>query len=110
MAVPGDEDPSVGELVERLIDDGRAYAQAEINLARARAERKMAGYRTAAILGGAGLVAGLVALVCLAVTLVLALASLIGPLGGGLAATLLVGALAAVLFYMARDRLGNGGD
>lgn len=105
-----DEEPSVGDLVERLIDDGRAYAEAEVALARARVEQKVAGYRSAAIYGGAALVAALTALVCLAVTLVLALASLIGPLAGGLAATLLVGALAGALFYLAREQLGKAGD
>lgn len=107
---PEDEEPSVGELVERLIGDGKAYAEAEVNLARARVEERLLGYRSAAIYGGAALAAALAALVCLAVTLVLALASLIGPLAGGLAATLLVAALAGGLFYLAREKLGKAGD
>lgn len=106
---PGAEEPSVGDLVERLIDDGKAYAEAEARLARARVEQKLLGYRSAAIYGGAALVAALTALVCLAVTLVLALASLIGPLAGGLAATLLVAAVAGGLFYLARDKLEKPG-
>jgi hypothetical protein len=107
---PGDEEPSVGDLVERLIDDGRAYAEAEVNLARARIEQRVASYRTAAIFGGSAVAAALVALICFAVTLVLALASLIGPLAGGLAATLLVAALAGGLFYVASDKWRKAGD
>jgi hypothetical protein len=91
----------VGDFVERLIDDGKAYAQAEIHLARARAEAKVAEYRTAALLGLGAAAMALTALITLFVTIALALATVIGPLAGGLIATVVAAATASALGYSA---------
>ena len=81
---------SVGDLVGRLIEDGREYAKAEIGLykeiARHRAERA----RNGLILLVAGAVLGLSALTALILGLVLGLATLIGPLGAGLVVALVL--------------------
>ncbi len=98
----GDKDQTVGELFDRLIDDGRAYARAEFNLARLKTELMVGEYRQFVILGLIALLLALGAIVALAMALVLSLASLIGPLAGGLVATLLVGGAAAAAGYYAK--------
>ena len=99
-----DEKP-IGELFGQLIDEGKAYAQAEIGLAKATAEVKADHYkRPAALLFGA-LLFGQAAVSVLAVTIALSLATLIGPLAGGLAAVLLTAAIAYLLYSQAMARL-----
>ena len=84
----GDEAP-IGELFGRLIDDGKAYAQAEVDLVRARAEDQVTRAKLPAILGAGAIAFGFASVIALVLTMVLALASLLGPLGGGLLATLI---------------------
>ncbi len=95
-----EDDGSIRTLVGRLIDDGKAYAKAEIDLARLRVEGEVVGYRRAAILASIGMVFGMAAIVCLCLTLVLSLADALGPLIGGLLATVLVGAVAGILIFL----------
>ncbi|QIK96110.1 hypothetical protein G7076_06305 [Sphingomonas sp. HDW15A] len=99
-----DEKP-IGETFGRLIEDGKAYVRAEVNLVRTRLDIEVDRFRPVAILGAAGLLFAFAALVALAVTLVLTLASLIGPLGGGLAATAIFAAIAGLLAYLAKRSL-----
>ncbi len=82
-----DEAP-IGELFGRLIDDGKAYASAEVDLIRARAEGQVDRAKLPLILGAGSLAFGFAAVIALVMTFVLALASLLGPLGGGLLAVL----------------------
>lgn len=109
MLKPADPDPfgdgerSIRETVGQLLDDGRAYAQAEIDLAKLRARVEVARYRKAAVLGGVAAALGLAALVAFAMTLVIGFARLLGPFGGGTVAVLVLG-LAAYAFV----RLAQG--
>ena len=105
-----EQDKPIGETVGRLIDDGKAYARAEVDLARVRALMLVERYRSAAILAAAALLFAIGALVALAMTAVLSLANLIGPLGGGLAATLLIGGIAGLLAYLAREQFLRGDE
>ena len=82
-----DEAP-VGELFGRLIDDGKAYAKAEVDLFRVRAEAQATRAKLPAILFAGALACGFAGVIALILTLVLTLASAMGPLGGGLIATL----------------------
>lgn len=100
-------EPPLSEMVGRLLDDAKAYAKAEVDLARARAERVVASYRVAVALAAGAALFGVVALVTLFVTLVLTFSSLVGPLAGGLIATALAVAIAAALGFAARKRLGG---
>ena len=85
-----DEDEApIGELFGRLIDDGKAYAQAEVDLVRARVEGEVERAKWPAILGAAAIAFGFASVIALVLTMVLALAALLGPLGGGLLATLI---------------------
>ena len=89
-------DESIGDLFGRLIDDGRAYARAEIDLYRQIALHRAGRART----GLAALIAGAVLLIssltALILGLVLGLAALIGPLLAGLA----IAALLALAGYL----------
>ncbi len=93
MDQPGadvDEDEApIGELFGRLIDDGKAYAQAEIDLVRTRIEGQAERAKLPAILGTGAIAFGFASVIALVLTMVLALASLLGPLAGGLLATLI---------------------
>lgn len=102
-----DEKP-VGELFGRLIDEGKAYAKAELGLAKASAEAKAQAAKKPALLGFGALLFLLAAVVVLCMTLALSLATLIGPLAGGLIATTVALGIAAVLGLMAKKALENG--
>lgn len=104
-----DEKP-IGETVARLVEEGKAYARAEFGLARARLDVKLVRVRSVAVLAGAALLCAIGALIALSMTAVLTLASLLGPLGGGLAATVLIAALAGALAYFAKARWDRGDE
>ena len=108
-AIVEDERP-IGETVARLVDEGKAYARAEVDLARARLDVKMVRIRAVALLGGLALRFGIGALVALAMTAVLTLADLVGPLGGGLLATALIAAIAGGLAFLALKRWNKGDE
>ena len=102
---PGGNDRPIGELVSQLVDDGKAYAQAEIDLVKAIAADKAADARTAAILLGLALLIALGAVVALCVGIVLALATFTGPLLGGVLAFILIGAVAGLLGWLGAQKI-----
>ena len=104
MQDPGEERP-IGEIVHQLLDEGKAYARAEVNLAKATAEAKANELKLPAILFFTALLFAQAAVTVLAVTVALALATLIGPLAGGLVATLLAGGTAAGLGWIGYQKL-----
>ena len=89
------EDPNeetIGDLFGRLIEDGRAYARAEVDLLKQIARHRAARARTGLIMLAVGAVLALSALTALILGLVLGLAVLIGPVLAGIAiASLLAG-------------------
>ncbi len=107
MQDPEDERP-IGELVGQLIDEGKAYAKAEVELAKATALAKAEAFKVPAILLFAALLFAQAAATVLAVTIALALAPLIGPLGGGLVAVAAAAAAAALLGWLGVQRLKGG--
>ena len=88
----GDERP-IGELVHELLDEGKAYARAEFDVAKAIAADKARALVVPAILFASALVLALAAVTALAVGVVIALAKFIGPLGAGLVGLFLFAAL-----------------
>ena len=78
-------DESIGDLFGRLIDDGKSYAKAEIDLYRQIALHRAGRARSGLIALIAGAVLLLSSLTALILGLVLGLAALIGPLFAGLA-------------------------
>ena len=95
------DEPPIGELFGRLIDQGKGFARAEVGLARAIATAKAEAVKLPAILLGAALLFAIAAVVVLCLTIALALATLIGPLAGGLVATLVAFGVAALLAWVA---------
>ena len=110
MTNGGDEDIDerpIGELFGKLIDDGKAYAKAELGLARATAEAKANEAKKPALLGAAALLFLIAGVVVLCMTLALALATLVGPLAGGLIAALVTFGIAAALGFWAKQEAGK---
>src|SRR5688572_21114016 len=107
MANGGDDidEKPIGELFGDLIDEAQAYAKAELRLAKAEVEAKAEGARKPALLGAAAALFLVAGVVVLCMTLSLALAALIGPLAGGLIATLVTFGIAYGLFLLARTEL-----
>jgi fatty acid desaturase len=97
-----DERP-IGELFGQLIDEGKAYAKAELGLAKASAEAKAEMAKKPALYGAASLLFLIAGVVVLCMTLALALATLVGPLAGGLIASLITFGVAYGLFLLARQ-------
>ena len=101
---PEDERP-IGELVHQLIEEGKAYARAEIDLLKAIGTAKARALIVPAILFGAAFICALVAITALAVGIVIALAKFIGPLAAGFIGLLLFAGLAAGLGWYGAERL-----
>ena len=102
---PGGDDRPIGELVSQLVDDGKAYAQAEIDLVKAIAADKAADARTAAILLGLALVVAFGAVVALCVGIVMALAAVMAPLLAGIVAFILIGGVAGILGWLGAQKI-----
>ena len=86
MADAGEpQDESIGTLLGRLADDGRAYVKAEIGVYKAIAARRAARARSGLIALAVGVVLLISSITALLLGLVLWLATLIGPLLAGLA-------------------------
>lgn len=100
---PGDERP-VGEMVHQLVEDGKAYAKAELEVAKAMAadKGKALGVPTA-MLGGAFLFLQ-AAVTILGVTIFFGLMPLMGPVLAGLLAFLIFAAIAAGLAKFAIEK------
>lgn len=105
MPEPGDERP-VGELVSELVESGKAYAQAEVDLAKAIAVAKAKALGLPAGLFFGALLLAQAAITALAVAVVILLEPMIGPLLAGIAALLLFGGAAGALawFGLAKAR------
>jgi hypothetical protein len=95
----------VGELVQELVDEGKAYARAELELGKAIAIAKAKALALPAGLLVAALFVAMAAINALAVGIVLALAVLMGPLLGGIAGMLIFAAIAGALAWYGIDRL-----
>lgn len=89
-------DDSIADLVSRLIEDARIYAQAEADLLKEIARHRAARARTGLVLLAAGALLLVGAYAALLMGAVHGLATLIGPLGAGLA----VAALLALTGYL----------
>ena len=102
-----EEERPIGEVVHQLIDEGKAYAQAELGLAKATVEAKAEAAKKPVLLAAASLLFLIAGVIVLCMTLALALSTLVGPLAGGLIATLITFAAAYGLFLWARQEAGK---
>src|SRR5690242_892187 len=98
MLKPAESEPPperpVGELVQELVEEGKDYAKAEIDLAKAIAIAKAKALALPSALFVGALIFALAAVTALSVGLVLALAKFIGPRAGGVVGLLICAALA----------------
>ncbi|HEX9931969.1 MAG TPA: phage holin family protein [Allosphingosinicella sp.] len=98
------QEDSIADLVGRLIDEGRDVARSEVNLYKQIALRRSAKAKSGLVqLVAAGILAWFAGL-ALTFGLVLALATLIGPLAAGFALAALMGAAA---FFLLRKGLAG---
>jgi hypothetical protein len=98
-------DVPIGQLFSQLVDDGKRYARAEVELYKAKAADKAEPVKWAAIYGGAALTLALSAVTALLVGLILALETLVGPLGATLIVVLVTLAIAGILGWMAYNKV-----
>jgi protein-S-isoprenylcysteine O-methyltransferase Ste14 len=101
---PPSERP-VGELVQELIEEGKAYARSEIGLAKAIAAAKGKALALPAAMFCAAFVCSLAAVTALAVGVVLALDTFIGPLAAGFIGMLIFSSIAGLLGWYGYQRL-----
>jgi Putative Actinobacterial Holin-X, holin superfamily III len=106
-ADPGPPPPErpVGELVHDLIEDGKAYARAEIGLFKAIATAKVKVLVLPAGLFAAAFICALAAVTALAVGVVLGLERFIGPLAAGFVGMLVFLGIAGGLGWYGYERL-----
>lgn len=104
---PGPQPPerAVGELVHQLIDDGKAYARAELDLLKAICGARAKAFIWPAILFATALICALAAVTALAVGVVVALAKFIGPLAAGFIGMLVFAGIAGGLGWYGAERL-----
>lgn len=96
---------TIGELVHQLAADGREFATAEMEVAKAKALEKVNRYKTAGIFFAVAATLAMSALTALLVGLILTVATLVGP---GWATLIVIGAtlaLAGILALIGKGRL-----
>ena len=101
---PEDEQP-IGEVVSDLVEQGKAYAKAEVELAKAQVLAKVSEFKVPAVLLFAALLFAQAAVTVLAITVALGLEPFIGIVGGGLVGVLLASGAAGLLAWLAVQRL-----
>ena len=97
-------DESIGDLFGRLVDDGKAYARAELDLYKQIAVHRAGRARSGAILLGAGAALLFAALIALTLGAVLGLAALTGPL---LAGVIIAATLGLIGYLLIRSGVGG---
>ena len=98
------EEP-VGDLIHRLVEDGKAYARAEADVAKTLATEKINAVKLPAILFGAAFLFVQSAITVLAVAVCLSLLPMIGPLLAGLVAFLLFAGAAGAMVWVALNKI-----
>jgi hypothetical protein len=79
VAEPDVSEESIGTLIGRLVEDGKAYARAEVGYYRTLATSKLGEAKAGLILGAAALVIALCTVTAMLVGLILSLTPLVGP-------------------------------
>lgn len=107
MVEPEAQEESIGELLGRLVEDGKGFARAELSYYRTLGTGKLAEAKAPAIFGAAALVIALSAVTALLVGLILTLATLVGPGLATLIVILATLALAGLLGWLAYQRVSR---
>ena len=94
------DDRPIGELLRQVVEDGKAYAEAELNVAKAIVEEKIDGLKPPLVLGLGALLFLQAGIVLLGMTAYTTLLSRLGPfLAGAVATVLFVGIAAGLAWY-----------
>lgn len=101
---PGGERP-IGDIFSDIVDDGKAYARAELNLAKAVAAAKASAFKVPAILLVAATFVAMAALNALAVAIFVLLAMVMNDVLAAILAFLLIGGVAALLGWLGVKKL-----
>lgn len=109
MLKPVDPGPQperpIGELVHELIEGGKAYARAELDVGKAIAAAKGKALVLPVALFGVALILSLASVTALAVGVVIGLAKFIGPLAAGFIGMLIFAALAGGCGWIGYQKL-----
>lgn len=95
----------IGELISQLVDDGKAYAQAEADVAKAIVAAKVRALAWPAGVAFVALLCSQATITILAVGLFIELDSVMNPLLAGLIASLVFAGITAALAWLALRRL-----
>lgn len=108
---PSGEEP-IGDLLHRLVADGKAYARAEIGYVKTLGTEKVAEAKKPAIFGVAALLFAHAAFIAFCALIWVALAQVMNAALAGLLTILILGAVAGALGYLAYQGVlamkGNG--
>ena len=102
---PAGAERPIGDLVRELVEEGKAYALAELDVVKAIARAKGKALALPAGLFAAAFVLALAAVTALAVGVVIALAKFVGPLAAGIIGLLLFAAIAGGCGWYGYERL-----
>jgi uncharacterized membrane protein len=98
---PTGGEESIGDLVHRLMNDGRAYAQAEVAYVKTLGTEKAAQLKMPVIYGVGALLFAHAAFLAVCALIWVALAQVMNEALAGLLTVIILGALAGVLGYLA---------
>jgi len=98
------EPEGVGDLFHRLVEDGKAYARAEVNYYKTVGTERANALKTPAILGVAAVLFAHAAFLALCATLFVGLASLMSDTLAGLLTTVILAAVGGILGYLAYSK------
>lgn len=98
------EPEGVGDLLHRLVEDGKAYAQAEVNYYKTVGTERASALKMPAILGVAAILFAHAAFLALCATLFVALASAMSNTLAGLLTVIILGGIGGVLGYLAYSK------
>lgn len=102
---PAPPERPIGELVQELVEEGKAYARAELDLAKVMAAAKLKALSLPAALFVLAFILALAAVTALAVGVVVALTKFMGPLLAGLIGLLIFAGIAGGLGWWGAERV-----
>lgn len=98
------EEEGIGDLVQRLVADGKAYANAEVHYYKTVGSERAKALKTPVILGALALFFAHAALLALVATLFVALATLMSDPLAGLVTVAILALLGGILGYLAYSK------
>lgn len=98
------EPDGLGDLFHRLVEDGKAYAQAEVNYYKTVSTERASALKTPVILGVLGILFVHAAFLALCATLFVGLASLMSDTLAGVLTVLILAAIGGALGYLAYSK------